>query len=393
MSAIRKSLSALYVAAMLLVSSTSFAAINISSYDGSEVNTPVGIPILAEQDGNLVFKYKPNGKPNNYVWLDQKNRTLSRDLVFAPTDSDVGKRVRLCDVKRSSMSCSNELRVSPSLNSRSNRTNALSFFSFWEYENFYDDDFLLDTQTSVTAITKFTYKDDAPEDGHVNAAKVLGILSADGVALATPIQLVGTTTKADKEVPFTFDSISFGNSILVKFCSFIMADSGQGSVIREDDKCVERLLRDGGTEGGDKNYFYPPSPQQFNALFKNVSYLNTETVVVNNESKTYVYAPRYDVNSQNLLVEYCNAIAGAKAEPLTEAMMNTFIASDEFDSSWPGLTGYWTNDNPTNLPSWMSFIPGGFGKVGILTPNQGNPFYELASNEYYNGYYICKRVE
>lgn len=392
MNAVKKSASALCIAAML-VSTTSFAALNISSYNGSESLAPSGVPILANKDGNLVFKYKPNGKPNNYVWLDQQNRTLSRSLVFAPTNSDVGKRVRLCNVKRSSMSCSNELRIGPSLSSRSTRTNALRFSSFWEYENTYEDDFLLDTQTSVTATTQFTYKDTAPEDEVVHASQVLGILSADGVALATPIQLAGTSAKVDTEVEFPFNSISFGNSTLVKFCNMILADSGEELIIKEDGKCVERLLRDGGTEGGDNDYFYPPSPEQFTALFEGVSYLNTETVVVDNESKTYVYAPRYDVNSQNLLVDYCNAIAGEKAEPLTEAMMNTFIASDEFDSSWPGLTGYWTNDTPSDLPPWMSFIPGGVGKVGILTPSQGNPFYESASNEYYNGYYICKRVE
>ncbi|TMX47432.1 hypothetical protein [Vibrio sp. Hep-1b-8] len=376
------------VTSLVMSSSLSYAAMEIESYLGSREETPVGIPILSSPENGPIKKYNDDGSVNQFAWIDSSGQVQSDNLFFAPSHKLRGKTIKLCNIDNVNMECSNELTVVPNIRQRMTRSNVLNFEEYWDFSNQFTDDFILDSATTVNTKATFTYK------GPVNASagpKPVGILRAlfNGNTALTTAQLEELTPSYatfEHERAFTTD-LKTNNVELLGLCSsVVLTDATVGYFTPE---CDERLVRDSDIETNDTVYFYPPSPEQFSALFPSETMKKIESVTHNGKTKQYVYAPRARGNN-NLLEAYCDAI-GEAAKPMTESEMLAFASSQTFNQSWPGSTGYWTKDTAILNTWWSNAIPGGNGIVGILTALNANPTFTPAANSYYHGFFACKK--
>lgn len=382
-------------AVLALAFSSSALSIDIESYSGSSRVIPAGTPIFASgNDNKPLQKYNRNGSVNNYVWVDQRNRVLSRNLIFTPQSRHVGKRVKLCKVKSNRMSCSNKLRVTSTRTiskrqARSART-ITPFDTVWNYSSQFNDDILFTSSTSISVTTNFIYSGQ-PNSGPLPVGLVPRVTDQDGNALVSlhiPINApyAGFNLSSDLD-------INLGNNTqVVNFCPDLLVTDTFPPTITSDSKCISKSLRDGDIEDNNSTYFYPPSPDQFNALFPHVTFKKNERVTSGSKHKTFVSAPRIDDNGINLLEQYCSSI-GENIVPLSQSEMEVFANSSEFSPGnyWPGSTGYWTNQSDNNH-SWASAIPNGMGIVGGLTLSSGNTEFSSGANSYYRGFYVCKKV-
>ncbi|MCZ4294422.1 hypothetical protein [Vibrio sinaloensis] len=377
----------------LAVSSSAFA-IDIESYSGSSSVTPAGVPIFASgSDNQPLQKYNQNGSVNNYVWLDQRNKVLSRDLIYSPRNNLIGKRVKLCKVNRNRMNCSNQLRVTSANASPQSRMSPMArsitpFETFWNYSSQFSDDILLTSSSTINTITNFTFTG-LGNSGPRPTGLIPRITDQNGTSL---VSLFVPINEGYSDFTITNSAQVFlGTTQVINFCPDLLVTDTFPPVITNDSKCVSRMLRDGDLETDNSTYFYPPSPAQFNALFPSVTFKQTETVTSGSQTKTFVSGPRIDNSGNNLLEKYCSSI-GNNIVPLDQNEMEVFANSSEFTPGnfWPTTTGYWTNVDDTTHP-W-SFIPGGMGVVGGLTLPSGNAEFESGSNSYYRGYFMCKKA-
>lgn len=378
------------------VFSSSASSIDIQSYSGSVSVTPVGTPIFANSDDHKPLqKYNPDGSVNNYVWVDRQNRVLSQSLIFTPINTHQGREIKLCKVSSDRMDCSNELKVT-SFPLRQNRNLTRSaryitpFDSVWDYSSQFDENILLISATSISTTTSFTYTGQ-PDNGPLPIGLIPRITDQDGNALVS-LHIPINAPYADFDLSSDLDVNLGNNTQIVTFCPDLLVTDTFPPTITSDTKCISRLLRDGDIENNNSTYFYPPSPEQFNALFPHITFKQNERVTFGVEEKTFVSAPRIDDNGNNLLEQYCSSI-GENIMPLSQNEMEQFANSNQFTPGnfWPGSTGYWTNQNDDNH-SWASLIPNGMGVVGGLTLSSGNTEFSSGANTYYRGFYVCKKV-
>lgn len=382
---------------LALAFSSSASAIDIQSYSGSLTETPAGTPIFANgNDGQPLQKYNPDSSVNHYVWVDKLNNVLSQSLIFTPKSTHIGSEVKLCQVNNDQMNCSNELEVinSKMISSGNDRNRALRsitpFESVWSYSSQFDDDILLISTASFSTTTHFTYSGQQTS-GPLPIGLIPRITDQDGNALVS-LHVPMNPTYSDFDFTFIANVNLGAGTQIVNFCPDLLVTDTFPPTLSSDSKCISKLLRDGDIESNNSNYFYPPSPAQFDALFPNVNFTQTETVTFNGESKNFVSAPRIDDSGVNLLDSYCRAI-GENIVPLDQNEMEAFANSSDFvpGNFWPGTTGYWTNQNDNTHP-WATLIPGGMGVVGGLTLPSGTPEFASGSNSYYRGFYICKKL-
>lgn len=375
---------------MALTFSSTALSMDIKSYTGSSNVTPIGVPIFANgNNGQPLQKYNQNGTVNNYAWIDQKNRVLSRNLVFTPKNQHNGRRVKLCKVNSTSMNCSNTLRVISSGN-RNVRSVISPFNINWDYNSQFDENVILMSATSFSTTTSFTYSGQTA-NGPMPIGLIPRITDQNGIDLIS-MHLSLSASYADFDVSFDAPVNLGPQTQIINFCPDLLVTDTFPPTISSNSKCISKLLRDGDIENSNSTYFYPPSPAQFNALFPHVNFIQTENVTSNSQSKSFVLAPRIDDSGNNLLEQYCSAI-GNNIVPLNQSEMEIFANSNDFTPGdfWPGTTGYWTNQNDLNHP-WASLIPGGMGVVGGLTLPSGNPEFSSGSNSYYRGFYVCKAI-
>jgi len=387
----------------LIFSYPAYSGIKIESYSGSKSKTAAGAPILASNsNGEHLNRFTRNGNLNNYTWVDQKNRVLSQNLVFTPTNRDIGKKVKLCKVKGTSITCSNKLRItSPtqtvstrSISTRSISTRTVgSFASNWTYENKLTDNLIFDndTQLEVRADYEYTGPTNATSGPipTMTLARVIDVATNSDLISLTPLNTNPNTSYSDHSFPFTFN-INYGNTSLIRFCTTVMVSESLPAFVSEAAKCVERMVRDSDIENSNSTFFYPPSPSQFNSLFPTVTFKNNESVTQagSNPDKQYTLGPRVATGHSNLLSEYCSSI-GPGIVPLSENELITFLSSSNFDNTWPNKTSYWTNATDNTEPL-ASAVPSGMGIVAGSTTG-GNVESSAAANAYYRGFYVCKK--
>lgn len=385
----RKLLKLTIATSVVMLSSFSYAEMEIESYLGSRDETPVGIPILSSPENGLIKKYNDDGSVNQFAWIDGHGKVQSDNLFFVPNNSLRGNTIKLCKIDNVNMECSNELAVVPNVRQGMTRSNVLSFEDYWTFSNNFTDDFILNSATTVNTKATFTYKGPLNVTFGPRPTGMFRALFNGSVALTTPQmeELNASYATFEHERAFTTD-LKTSNVKLIGLCSALLVTEATEGYVTPP-KCEERLVRDSDIETDDTVYFYPPSPEQFLALFPSETFKQTETVTFNGKAKQYVYGPRAR-GSDNLLATYCDAI-GEDIKPMTENEMLVFANSDTFNQSWPGITGYWTKDNGTVQTWWGNSVPGGSGIVGILTASNSNPTFTPAANSYYRGFFVCKK--
>lgn len=287
------------------------------------------------------------------------------------------------------MNCSNTLRVISSRN-RNVRSVIPPFNMNWDYNSQFDENVILMSATSFSTTTSFTYSGQTA-NGPMPIGLIPRITDQNGLDLIS-MHLPLNASYADFDVSFDAQVNLGPQTQIINFCPDLLVTDTFPPTISSNNKCISKLLRDGDIENSNSTYFYPPSPAQFNALFPNVNFIQTENVTSNNQSKSFVLAPRIDNSGNNLLEQYCSAI-GNNIVPLNQSEMEIFANSNDFNPGdfWPGTTGYWANQDDLNHP-WASLIPGGMGVVGGLTLPSGNPEFSSGSNSYYRGFYVCKAI-
>ncbi|MCZ4294424.1 hypothetical protein [Vibrio sinaloensis] len=375
---------------ILFIPHAVYASIQIESYLGSLETTPIDVPIIAWDNEEPLSRYTHDGELKRYIWLDNENQYLSENLFFIPRKELLGKEVRLCEAKNRSMDCSNQLTVTnPSLNNRSyRRSTPLS--SLWQYQNTFESNIIYSYGVEWDVKTSFHFTGSA----HTISGPMPWSVGVRVVDVATGSDLVfipptypNPGTYSDFEATFSINA-NLGDATMIRLCSVIFAIETVPPLVIDNEKCVEKMVRDSDIESENSIYFYPPSAAQYQALFNEVLFKNTTSVVHGNKIKQYILGPRIYGNNNNLLVKYCDAI-GEGVRPLNEEELTRFLESDTFDSTWPKNTGYWTNEND-DTPPWSATILNGAGVVGGVMPDN-NVQLSSAPNSYYRGFYICIR--
>ncbi|MFM2587536.1 hypothetical protein [Vibrio sp. TBV020] len=375
----KKSLLSLSLA---LISATSYASsLEIKSIDGSEEFGKAGLPIIATEDGEFIRHYGEEGNINNYIWLDSlSKKTLGTGIKFIPSDELQGTSIELCKVTGVDMVCSNPLNIPRQFRMLRSAASVADFNNFWSVTNditlagaIYSDTTTISAETKVTYISSDTFSATNPTVAYVYAEM------KDDAGTPLAYQAYMNAPSDDKGVTYSFPgtSLTLGSTDKVSYCSTIYTTYGETPQV--DPACDDRVVSDKPTPPTEPDYYLPPTEDQFKALFPSQSYM-TETV----GAVTYAFAPRMSASGDNLLERYCDALSGSST-PMTASQLSTFGAdSTLFTADYPGKTNYWTNDTGAGPAT----LPGGFG-VTVAISGSGDTYN--TSNQFYNGYYACKK--
>ncbi|WGV98027.1 hypothetical protein QF117_03985 [Vibrio sp. YMD68] len=361
----------------LLVSTISYSHASDISISLVE-NTPY---ISATEDGHRIQYYNEHGDANGYVWIDvTTSEILHYGISYILDEKDKNKTIALCSKDR--IYCSNEINLAEYFYYKialKSLTSPLDFNGYWEVDNkitnqglIYLDTNPLTSESNVNYISEEDFSTDIPNIG----AALVGFYDEDDTLLYLETFSDPETVKADENgaIYEVEQDINFGDSATIKLCTVIFTDSGETAIVEPD--CDLRLISDKPTPPKVAKYYFPPTVNQYSALFDGRVPLIEETTL----GTTYVSSPRI-VSDSNYLEYFCSTIEGSS--PLTTDQLIDFSTSEYFDDFWPGKTGYWTNDEAQDPRFEIN------GGLGVIVTISGTGSVLDAANSYYDGFFIC----
>ncbi|OEF11836.1 hypothetical protein [Aliivibrio logei] len=360
-------------------------ALNIESpITAPEGHIKAGVPVFVQDNGQPIYHYAKDGSTNSYIWVDDENNLLGKGVFYTPGYELIGNSVRLCLVDTSSGSeCSEPLKVYNTA-SESQRGRSYSGTDFWTIQdNIAQTSEITVNDTTLPLETTVTLLSGGESLG--SQLPAISNLFYTLTAGATPlVSMVPYTAEYPLSATSTLqesNAVDLTGLESLELCSLAFYNQGNPTFEMSTQCDIRLVLPD--TVDKTNGYVYPPTIEQFTTLFPDKEYIASPPITVDGEDVSFVYAPR-KLNGVESLSKYCEYVSDT-AKPLTAAEIATFVASADFDTTWPKDTSYWSNEEiagPFTIPgvSWANVVIPDGARVGEIEP---------ASNELYNGYYFC----